>query len=353
MRRAPALLLVLGGCWKLDAEPLPDGPVAFAPAAGGPEGWVVESHDLPVRCPDDQDARLYVVRPEALDAPTPLALVLHSGPFDYVNDPDPGDPLAGDAFQDPARLGLDWAVQRVFFLLGMVPDDDPVEDSTGALAAALADRGIVMLVPTNCWGDWWHNYQALLENDAAADGFYRNGLFTADMAQRAARIPEFAANNGIDLSPVQASGTTYLVGVGEGGRGVTELVGGQALSPEVPAGLLLDSPVDDLTRYWSNPDPTVYAATVAGLNRIFPSGPTAAASNTLVTSPVIPQRTVLVYSSVDPSVPAGANDAAAARVTAVGGLVRDGNIAEHGLTSADAILAGEAVDFMLGTPGPP
>ena len=40
-----ALLPALGGCWKLDPAELPDSVVAFDPAIGGPEGWVVESFD--------------------------------------------------------------------------------------------------------------------------------------------------------------------------------------------------------------------------------------------------------------------------------------------------------------------
>jgi hypothetical protein len=344
-------LAVLAGCWKLDAQALPDGPVQFAPAAGGPDGWVVDAIDLPIRCPDDQDARLYVVRPEALTGPSSFAMILHSGPFDYVTGADPGDPLSGEPFREPTRLGLDWSVERVFYLLGMVPDTDPGEDSDGALAAAFAARGVPMLIPTNCWGDWWHNYQVFAENDVVADGFYRNGLWAADFTQLAVRNPDFAANNGVDLGALESNGTFFLVGLGEGGRGVSELVATTALGAP-PAGVLVDSPVDDLTRYWSNPDPAVYASTVAGLNRIFPGGAAQAAEKTLANSPTLPPKTALIYSSVDPSVPAGANDAAAARIAGFG-LVRDVNLPQHVQTTSDAILAGEAVDFLVGTPPAP
>lgn len=342
---APALLILgLCGCWKLDPAELPESVVAFDPLIGGPEGWVVEEIGTDNVCPDGNTAPFYVVYPETSAAPLPVAVILHSGAFDYAVQPPATDPLAGPHFQPESRLERDWAVRQAFAMLGMYAETDPKEDHFGALAAALANANIAMIVPTNCWGDWWHNKSGVQGNDFATDRFERNGLFAAEWAYRMASEPGFPSANRVEL-PVQLDNTqVYLIGLGEGGRGVGELLALGVTQP--PKAILVDSSSDSLAPFYA--DPTLYDPVIQGLNRIFPTGTAETTEASLASVPMLP-RAAYLYSSLDTEIPAGAHDAAITRISGnAQNWIYDAGVSKHVLLGSDAALAGQAVTWLVG-----
>ena len=187
------------GCWKLEPAELPPGQVHFDPTVGGPEGWLVDSFELPIECPDGESSRIYVVYPKDAESDLPVAVFFHSGSFDYVISPSATDPLAGHHYADTSRLESEWGQRRVFMALGMYPDDSPAEDHQGALATALAEQGVAMVLPANCWGDLWHNHEGESDNDVTTDLFFRNGRAAAIMAHQIAALPGKAEEFGIEL----------------------------------------------------------------------------------------------------------------------------------------------------------
>jgi hypothetical protein len=332
--------LALAGCFDTTLATLPQGIVEFVPASGGPAGWVVETNemDASITCPDGQIAQWLAVYPEGATAPMPVAVVLHSGAFDYLTGASPTDPLSGTSFQPEPRLNRDWAVRRVFFTLGMYDEVD-VETSTGTLAAALANHGVAMLLPVDCWGDWWHNEAGTADNAFVDDHFYRNGRFMADFTWRLAAEPGFASANRIAL-PFTPDGQVYAVGLGEGGRGVGELI----VAGATPTAAIVDSSTDDLRPYYEQPD--LYQPVIDGLNRIFPGGANDTITASLANASPLPPI-VYVYSSLDAQIPVGSHDPALARL---GGrddaTIIDAAVQKHVLLNDDAALADQAVTTM-------
>jgi hypothetical protein len=335
-------LALATGCWKTERSSLPEGQVAFEPAAGAAEGWIVQTLDVPIECPDGENSHFYLVYPEGTTTSLPVAVVLHSGSFDYVPLPSAVDPLSGTHFQEESRLSGAWATYRVFQTLGMYPDDDLYEDTTGALPAALTEQGVALILPGNCWGDWWHNYQSLADNDFAADRFYRNGRAAAEWAWRTASEPGFAEQNGITLPISFVSGEAFAVGIGEGGRGVAELLN----AGYQPNGVLVDSTIDDLRPFWTATNNGLYSGITAGLLRMF-AGMEDTYLTSLADAPWLPPRTVFVHSSLDPQIPAGANDAILGRLaTQPEAWVYDAALPSHVITQTDLELARQAVAWM-------
>jgi hypothetical protein len=341
-------LCALAGCWKTGRSELPEGVVDFVPAAGGPAGWVVERYDFPenMLCPDDNVGAYYFVYPEGVPGPFAGALVLHSGAFDYVPEPSLTDPLAGDHFQDPSRLDADWSVRRVFATLGMYEDPDETEEvHTGALPAALATANVAMVLPANCWADWWHNKPGVASNDFATEQFDRQGRFAAEWAYRMVSEPGFPTANRLQLPAGLTFDTSrvYMVGLGEGGRGVSELLHDAALIQ--PTAVAIDSSVDDLRPFYD--DAALYQVTIDGLGRLFPDGRDSTIDSSLSTAPAIP-KIAYVYSSLDTEIPVGAHDAALARLAGMGGnaSVTDVAVARHVLLNSDLLLAQQTVTFV-------
>lgn len=335
-----AALLAGVGCWRVDPVTLDIDEIAYAPASGGaPEGWSVARIDAPFVCPDDATATTWILRPDAPPGPLPVVILFHSGPFDYELAPDAERPLSGPTWQDPTRLGEPWATRRVLFTLGLATDDDPSEQSTGALAAAIATRGAAIVLPGNCWGDYWHNAVGLSENDPA-EGFPREGRALADWSWRLAAEPGFAAAEGLDLGFEPAVGSPVLIGVAEGGRAVGELLSGGRSASAV----LLDGSLDDVRPYTT--DPVTWPDEGLGLARLWPA--TDPVPGMIATAPGLPgARTGLVYSSVDPSVPAGMQAAAAARIQALGGWVLDTGAPGRAQLAANPPLAAQAADWLF------
>jgi len=348
----------LSGCWKDELAELPPGILTFDPEVGGaPAGWVVEPIAVDLSCPDDTDAQFYLLYPESAvgAGPMPAVTLYHSGSFDFVFAPDPADPLAGTHYAEPSRLTTEWANRQAFATLGMYPDqDDEVHD--GALPLAFAEQGIAVMLPTNCWGDLWHNAPGLADGDFSKDFFFRSGRASADWGYRFLVDPFFADLVGVTL-PIEVDPTqTYAVGLGEGGRAVVELMnltdanGQRTFSP---AGILVDSPLDDVRFMFA--DPTVYGNTVAGLERIHQDGVTEAEAGSFHALQGLPTRTGYLYSSADPTLPAETFQASADRLA--GGqqwLYTAGQPQHVMLNRADNIdLARSAVNFLTTGVVPP
>lgn len=195
-------------------------------------------------CPDGPAARVYLVEPA--DEPSvdrPLALLLHGRNFD---DPDVGEGLLLDGQVN--RLDSAWSELQVEATLGMEAALDGVRDGSGAWVAALLEAGFAVAAPANCWGDLWHG----TGRNPYAEGFYRWGTY---LARETIGIAD--AQPGIDAS------TTVVIGLGEGGRGVTELFRNQ-----VPfAGAIVDSSPDDLSSVLAQPQ--VNAEAIEALSAIY------------------------------------------------------------------------------------
>ncbi len=362
-------LLMLSACWKLDNPVVDTGRVAFSPVVGAPDDWFVESFDMSLTCPDGTAARFWLVYPEQADyrahpnvGSIPTAVVFHSGAFDWVIAPTSTNPFGTDTFQETQglsrRLELDWAAQQVFATLGMYPSYDDAEIDAGALPAALATKGIAMLFPSNCWGDWWHNRSSVNENDFSADLFFRDGRTAAEFGWLHANEP-FPPGNPVTLPIHVDTSRIFIVGLGgEGSRAASELLsirkqdGSFAYKSEA---VVLDSPVDDLR--------VLYGATVSpdlqplrnGLNRIFPGGNgTAAPPNMMVGAASLlpqgnmPNRLGILASSADPRIPAKANDALFKRFKDSAGNVWAPTRTEyqHVLSNSNVGLARAVADFL-------
>ncbi|TNE92560.1 MAG: hypothetical protein EP330_01045 [Deltaproteobacteria bacterium] len=342
------MLALATGCWNGEPSSLETGETDFAPGAGEIANWRVQTQEMDgLTCPDGSAAKVYIVFSTENATAQPAAVVLHSGALDWVLEPDATDPLAGDHFNDPNRLTLDFGAGKAFATLGMYPDADANEASNGAMALALAERGVTLVVPTNCWGDMWRNQAGGRDNDTTTDGFVRSGGEAAAWAWSLISEPGFPSANRITL-PVEIDTTAlFLVGLGEGGRGVTELLADGA----VPTGAMVDSVADDLGPYYA--DTELYADIVVGLDRIFPDGQASVAAGSLGDDATpIPPRMAYVYSSLDGNLPASTHDAAIARLeadTTNAVLIQDTLGATHVATASDSAVAGLVADFLLDT----
>ncbi len=268
------LLLLAVGCWKLDDLTIDATVVPFDNPHVGTRTAVVTSFspDPPLDCPDGRPATFFVVHDEAITDETPVAVVFHSGAFDYVTNATPGSPLDGTHYADEDRLNSDWAAERVFQLLGMRQGTpDPAEVHEGTLPAVLIDAGISALYPGNCWGDLWHNYYGRQENDEGVDQFYRNGLVFAAWMYRFLVDPTFTDSHGVVLPFEPNTSRIALIGLGDGGRAIADLL--PLLRTEswstayAVSGVALDSTPDDLSYYVENV--STETAFYNGLARIF------------------------------------------------------------------------------------
>lgn len=347
-RTGTLALALTAGCWNGNPSTLETGEIDFTPEAGEIAAWRVQSQDIgDLTCPDGSAARMYIVYPSDASGGQPAAVLLHSGALDWVIAPDPNDPLAGDHFANPSRLSYEFSVGKAFATLGMYPDDDADESSNGAMALALAERGVTLVVPANCWGDSWHNREGSRDNDTPSDGFVRRGGDAAAWAWSFISEPGFPTANRITPPVEFDTSALYLVGLGEGGRGVTELLADGA----APAAAAMDSTADDLRPYYA--DNELYGDVVIGLDRIFPDGEASVSQGSLFDPETnLPARMAYVYSSLDGGLPATTHDAAIARLeaeTTSTVLIQDTLAAAHVSTAADSIVAGVIADFLVDT----
>lgn len=343
MSRLVWVLLATTGCWKLDRSALEGDRIPFTPAALDVSGWVVEDRAIDLDCPDGEPARVYFVYPADPTGPLPTAVLYHSGSFDFVLDPDPTAPLAGPHLSDPSRLEGAWAARMAFATLGMYPAPLPGELHRGSLPGTLADRGVAVVMPINCWGDWWHNGTGA-DNDFEGDFFFRTGRTAATWAYRSVAEPDFAETISLDLPFEPDPNALYAIGLGEGGRAVGEILhldtNEDGQPDHLPRAIAIDSLIDDLATL-----PIAQPATTVGLARIFPNGEFD--SGALGTAPTLPP-TAFVYSPVDAVVPADANTDLLERLEDDPvHAVFPGTAARHVLLNDDLDLASDVVDFLL------
>lgn len=235
-------LLLLTGCWiddefedhDLVVTPFENEYVARGSATL--EVTLAEGYE----CPDGRTARIYYVEPEGVPGPRPLAILFHGRTFDYVD-------LQGAHYEGVDRLNSPWAATRVHEILGLV--DDATVPSEGAWIGALLEQGWTVALPADCWGDLWHGRG---NNDLAGEHFLRLGSYLASDTIRLARERE-----GVSTQRVLA------IGLGEGGRAVSELIGDE---------VHLDAVVIDSSPDWLAPvvnETVTNQDYVAGLLRIW------------------------------------------------------------------------------------
>ncbi len=350
--RSLALLLAATGCIKPpgDLTALDFSEVPFENAYLNVDDAVVSAFDTDLTCPDGQPARVFAVYRANTDAASPIAIVLHSGAFDYVVEPDVSGYLNGRHYQGTSRLSQEWSVGKVAETLGMPGVDvDPSEENLGTLAAALTDADFVQLYPANCWGDLWHNEQGYQDGPAALEGFNRNGRTFAYWMIKAIFEPNFRGEQGIDLSGAGAidANQISIIGLGDGGRGVAELLA----HPEVPlpAAALVDSPPDLLSAYYA--DPALWEDEITGITRIFGEENVEAIDDwSLAALPIgeLPPRVGFVWSDVDPRQPREATAPTAALMESVpGAWVENTHKPTHASLNSDPELAAAAVRYLL------
>lgn len=345
----PLFLLMLTGCFQpyaelseLDFTEIPfDNPYVASPDA------VISAFDTTLDCPDGTDARFFAAYRSSLTDRAPVAVVLHSGAFDYVVAPDPTGYLNGQHYREESRLGQNWAVAKIWETLGMNPGVvDASEINSGTMPAALVDAGFLVLIPGNCWGDLWHNEQGYQDSQYEVEGFDRNGRAFAFNMIRLTIESTFAAEQGFSVPMAPDPTRLFLVGLGDGGRGVAEVLTHDNLPPV--QGVLIDSSAENLSVYLDEPD--TFGAEVDGISRIFREENLANVDDWSIASidaALLPPQVAMVWSSADPRVPLGASQPAADRLSSVPGTwVYDTGRAEHVFTNANLTLAQEAVAYL-------
>lgn len=349
---AAAAFGLLGGCWKPygDLTALDFGAIDYNNPYLESSGAVISMFDTDLDCPDGKGARFFVVYRPDMTTPAPVAIVLHSGAFDYQLDPEPSSPLSGSHYYADTRLRRDWATAKVWETLGLNANGqqvDPSEVNDGTLPAALLDAGMVQLYPGNCWGDLWHNEEALVDNDYATEGFARNGRTFAWWMVRMLIESDFAGQQGFQV-PVQLDvSNIYLVGLGDGGRGVAELLLHEGIPPI--AGVLIDSSPDDLRPFVDAPSD--HAEEVEGLRRIFLDENLDHIEDWsmmgVMEAGELPDRTAYLWSDLDPRQPEATMSTTATALADAGAWVDNTGLPAHVFVNADIDRARAAVNYLL------
>jgi hypothetical protein len=310
------------------------------------DDMVLSTFDLEgLECPDGSPARVIALYPTEVPGAMPVAIVYHSGAFDYVLEPDPSGYINGPHYHAQSRLSQPWSVAKVWETLGLYNEEiDAYEANLGELPAALANLGFVQIYPANCWGDLWHNETGVQDSQSQIEGFERNGRTIAFWMVENILEPSKAGQRGISV-PVQLDPLRiHLVGLGDGGRAVAEVLAHENL-PDI-AGALVDSSPDLLSAYVENE--AAYEEEVAGLSMIFGEEQLSTIDAfSLNALPTLPPSMGFVWSSGDPRQPAAASAGTAARVAAEGGWSLDVASPSHVQLNADADLAAAAAEYLL------
>ncbi len=356
------LAVLLAGCWKLDDAVISYDVVPLDNQHVVNQNIVVQTFEPapPLECPDGTAATFYAVYDSTITTPVPAAIVFHSGAFDYVKNPPQDNFLDGTHYAPEDRLNRAWAQTRVFSMLGMWGETvDPSESHTGALATALAQEGAMVLLPANCWGDLWHNHSGgRQENDYSTERFYRDGLAMASWMYRFVTDESFASGHDVTLPLQIDTDHIALVGLGDGGRAVSELLWllTDVSYADVPIeSVVIDSTPDDLGYYYEQP--SQFADTITGLERIFDERVDEISTYSMefyLGSDVWEEpRTMLVWSGYDPVVPGGTIEGLVAAVeerAATDGdnyAVEEVGASAHVFTNKDLPLAFDVVQFLF------
>jgi hypothetical protein len=315
-----------------------------------------DTHSSDTATPDDGEP----VGP----AGSPVAIVLHSSAFDYVLSPDPADPLAGEHYRGGVgavtRLHRDWGIKKVWETLGQGDAVEPTEENTGSLPAAMIEAGMVGIYPINCWGDLWHNGVEDSPNDLAADlGVLRNGHTFAWWMVRFLQDLDFAVSHNSQVALNLDLDQLYLVGLGDGARGVADLLRREDMPPV--AGVLLDAPVEDLTT-WATHDS--FGAERVGLQRLYnfdwedpddlerpePTWSENSLHQLASDGGFQGVRTAVLYSDADPRIPLPENhyDSLVQAMSGVeGAWVQNTGESAHVFSNSDFSLSTELVNYLL------
>ena len=341
--------LLLSGCFKLSDEmsKLNTTLIPFDNEYVLAKDAVIQSFETELTCPDETKATFHLVYQKNQEAAAPVVILLHSGTFDYVMEPGEEGPLSGLHYHAESRLTGEFATRKVWETLGLQIDSiDDAENNLGTLPAAFVNRGAIQFIPGNCWGDLWHNEQGSQFNDVDLDGFDRNGRTFASWMTRLLMDPDFAENQGVSWPVNIDASRLYLVGLGEGGRGVMELLNHPA-SPTFD-GAAVDSVPDTLSAYTDQP--VDYDEEIAGMERIFEDLDSVDAFSFTADIP-LPERFYFLWSSADPQLPRAATQPAASALTGeMGVVVKDTQMPGHVLSNSDMELAETIATFLLGPP---
>ena len=305
---------------------------------------VIQRFDLTLKCPDGEPASFHLVYRSGSDEPAPAVILLHSGAFDYVLQPGEDGPLSGIHYHADSRLSQAFALRKVWETLGLqIDDQDPGENNLGTLPAALANRGVVQFIPGNCWGDMWHNEEGVVVNDLELDGFNRNGRTIANWMLRLLSESDFASTQDINWPTAIDASQIYLVGLGDGGRGVRELL--LQPGPRI-AGAAVDSVPDNLGAFVDLP--VDFEDKIEGLARIY-GDLSEIDDQSFARDTPLPERFYYLWSTANPQMPIAASRPAANALRGqLGVVVKNTGASDHVLSNSDMDVAREVVDFLLG-----
>jgi hypothetical protein len=341
--------LLICGCFKLpeDLSQVDTRLIPFDNNFVNVDDAVIQSFETTMLCPDESPATFHMVYRTSTTEPAPVVILLHSGAFDYVMDPGEDGPLSGRHYHADSRLSGEFATRKVWETLGLQIDDlDLAEDNQGTLPAAFINRGAVLMLPGNCWGDLWRNDEESQPNDLDLDGFVRNGRAFASWMTQFLTDPELAESQNIAW-PTNIDGSQiHAVGLGDGGRGVLELLE-HSESPTF-AGAAVDSVPDRLAAYFEQP--ADFEDEIEGIERLF-EDETAIQNATFVNTQSLPDRFYFLWSSADTQMPISVirPAATALRNLSSGVKVKNATIQGHVLSNSDMLLAEEMADFLLGS----
>jgi hypothetical protein len=344
------LPLLLAGCFKpySDFAELDFSDIAFDNPNVTVADARVASVDSTYTCPDGEPARVFGVYRTSWDGPRPTAVLLHSGAFDYIMAPEAADPLAGESYRQTTRLSRPWSLAKAWETMGINPKPVDVDEANGGtLVAALVEADIAVVVPANCWGDLWHNVADEVDNDIELELVSRDGLGLASGTLQSLVDAGKVAETGIQLPFQVDDAQLFLIGLGEGGRGVGELLH-RTDTPDVAAVLVDSSP--DLLSVWER-DPVAFAEEAEGLARLFGvDGLSDVDDHSLrdaIAGGLAPARTGVAWSSIDPRLP---TDMIAPTADAAAGLgeswVIDTAADQHIQLNADPTLSAVAAAWL-------
>ena len=349
------LLLVLPGCFQ-PYQDLPDldfSEMSFERPGLESDSAVVRAFDLDTHiCPDGEPARIYAVYNEGAEESAPVAVVLHSGAFDFIVSYEDGEaPLEGRNYRTESRLERSWALAKVWETFGMLPTPiDAGEENAGTLPVAMLNAGWVQLYPANCWGDLWHFDAEVNPNDADTEGFERDGLGLAMEAVRTITTPGYGGEIGIEVPVPVDTSRLFLVGLGDGGRGVTEILSHPDMDPSLVTSVLLDSTPDLASAYVD--DPAVWYDEIIGLETIYGEGfredPDAISVLSLIEAGAVTFPVGLVWTPLDHTIPPAATAPLASTMAAAGDphIVVENQGAGHVFTNSDPVLAEAMVSWL-------
>ena len=357
------LLVLTTGCFKpyddlaqLDLSEVPyDNPWLSVDDA------VVQTIDTSLLCPDGEPARLIAVYRADLDGPQPVAIVLHGGAFDtrITDDVEEGEaPAEARTYRSVSRLTRSWSIGKVWETLGTSTTTiEPGQDNAGALPAALANAGVIQLYPANCWGDLWHGTATADNGDEvpeAIDGeLIRDGGTLAWWTVRFVVEGDFATREGFNIPQADAD-QIHLIGLGDGGRGVGELLTIDGLPPITSA--LIDSTPDQMAPWLAEPatwpDEVDVLADIYGTTD--PAEVDAASLLGAMRDGAQPAQVGVAWSSIDPQVPSAtvADTADAAASLGSPSWSWDFSTATHLQLNGDLDRAEQVATWMLDSTPP-